>query len=681
MMRSILIAAAAAALTLPVVAEARPMTATDMHMMRRLGAPEVSSDGRWAVFTLSDTDLAQNRRNNRLHLLDLTARGAVPQPIAALADKNARDPVFGPDGALYFILDNEVWRMPIGGAPQQISNFEGEIGGFKLAGDRLVVWADRDLRCRDLGCRDVPKAEPRGTGRAYDQLFVRHWDAWRDPAVRSRLFGFTLQGGRVAGVGVPLTGSLVGDVPVRPFGGGDDIVLSPDGRTVYFVLREAGRIEPTSTNLDIFAAPTDGSTPPVNLTADNPATDTHPAVSPDGRTLAYVAMRRAGYESDRQVIHLRDLATGRVRALAENWDRSVGGIAWARDGRSLIAEAGERLDNPLFRIDVASGRVTRLTGDGTAHFAKPLPGGGLLYALNSVHAPDDLYRLDSRGRSQRLTSVNAGRLAELDPVRFDRFRFAGAGGAEVWGIKVKPARGSAPLPVAFIVHGGPQGSFGNSWSYRWNSRLFASPGYGVVSIDFHGSTGHGQAFTDAINRDWGGKPLQDLQLGLEHAVRTDPQLDGRRACALGASYGGYMMYWIAGNWPDRFNCLVSHNGVFDTRSMGYMTEELWFTEWEFGGTPWDVPQEYERWNPINHVAKWRTPTLVIISDRDYRVPYTQGLGAFTALQRRGIPSRLLRFPDENHWVLKPNNSIQWYDEVFAWMDRHTAGRGSDGSLP
>ena len=675
MMRSILIAAAAAALTLPVVAEARPMTATDMHMMRRLGAPEVSSDGRWAVFTLSDTDLAQNRRNNRLHLLDLTARGAVPQPIAALADKNARDPVFGPDGALYFILDNEVWRMPIGGAPQQISNFEGEIGGFKLAGDRLVVWADRDLRCRDLGCRDVPKAEPRGTGRAYDQTFVRHWDAWRDPAVRSRLFGFTLQGGRVAGVGVPLTGSLVGDVPVRPFGGGDDIVLSPDGRTVYFVLREAGRIEPTSTNLDIFAAPTDGSTPPVNLTADNPATDTHPAVSPDGRTLAYVAMRRAGYESDRQVIHLRDLATGRVRALAENWDRSVGGIAWARDGRSLIAEAGERLDNPLFRIDVASGRVTRLTGDGTAHFAKPLPGGGLLYALNSVHAPDDLYRLDSRGRSQRLTSVNAGRLAELDPVRFDKFRFAGAGGAEVWGIKVKPARGSAPLPVAFIVHGGPQGSFGNSWSYRWNSRLFASPGYGVVSIDFHGSTGHGQAFTDAINRDWGGKPLQDLQLGLEHAVRTDPQLDGSRACALGASYGGYMMYWIAGNWPDRFNCLVSHNGVFDTRSMGYMTEELWFTEWEFGGTPWDVPQEYERWNPINHVAKWRTPTLVIISDRDYRVPYTQGLGAFTALQRRGIPSRLLRFPDENHWVLKPNNSIQWYDEVFAWMDRHTGRQG------
>jgi dipeptidyl aminopeptidase/acylaminoacyl peptidase len=241
----------------------------------------------------------------------------------------------------------------------------------------------------------------------------------------------------------------------------------------------------------------------------------------------------------------------------------------------------------------------------------------------------------------------------------------------VWGIKVKPARATGKLPVAFIVHGGPQGSFGNTWSYRWNSRLFAAPGYGVVSVDFHGSTGYGQAFTDSIRRDWGGKPLVDLQKGLDFALRSDPQLDGTRACALGASYGGYMMNWIAGNWPDRFRCLVNHNGVFDTRSMNYATEELWFSEWEFGGTPWETPEIHERWNPVNHVTKWRTPTLVIISDKDYRVPYTQGLGAFTAMQRRGIPSRLLRYPDENHWVLKPQNSIQWYDEVFSWLDRWT----------
>jgi dipeptidyl aminopeptidase/acylaminoacyl peptidase len=241
----------------------------------------------------------------------------------------------------------------------------------------------------------------------------------------------------------------------------------------------------------------------------------------------------------------------------------------------------------------------------------------------------------------------------------------------VWGYTLKPTRASGKLPIAFIVHGGPQGSFNNSWSYRWNPRVFASPGYAVVSVDFHGSTGYGQAFTDAIRRDWGGKPLEDLQKGLAHATSIDPQLDANRACALGGSYGGYMMNWIAGNWPDRFRCLVNHNGLFDTRAFAYSTEELWFSEQDFGGTPWDAPQDIERWNPVNHVTKWKTPMLVIIADRDYRVPYTQGLGAFTVLQRRGIPSRLLRYPDENHWVLKPQNSIQWYDEVFSWMDRWT----------
>jgi dipeptidyl aminopeptidase/acylaminoacyl peptidase len=299
----------------------------------------------------------------------------------------------------------------------------------------------------------------------------------------------------------------------------------------------------------------------------------------------------------------------------------------------------------------------------------------VVYTSNSVFAPDDLFRVDRRGRAAQLTAVNGGLLAQLDPVSFDKFSFAGSGGDRVWGIKVKPARATGKLPIAFVIHGGPQGSFGNSWSYRWNPRLFAAPGYGVVSVDFHGSTGYGQAFTDSIRNDWGGKPLEDLKKGLAFATAQDPQLDESRACALGASYGGYMVYWIAGNWPDRFKCLISHNGIFDTRSMGYMTEELWFSEWEFGGTPWEVPANYERWNPALQVSKWKTPTLVVLGEKDFRVPYTQGLGAYTALQRRDIPSRLLVYPDENHWVLKPKNSIQWYDEVFRWMDRWT-GAGS-----
>jgi dipeptidyl aminopeptidase/acylaminoacyl peptidase len=668
--------AAAAALVLATPATARPMTATDMHMMHRLGAPEVSPDGRWAVFTISDTDLAANKRNNTLHLLDLKTAGARPQPVRG-AEKG-HDAVFGADGALYFLMaagDREqLFRMPIGGTPQQISDFGTDISGFKLspAGNAVVVWADRP-DCPDLACAAAGlPAKPEGSGRVYDQLFVRHWDTWVEPGVRSRLYAFPIVGGRLTGGGVRLTGALVGDTPSKPFGGGEEIAFSPDGRTVYFALREAGRIEALSTNLDIFAAPVDGSAPPTNLTDANDATDNLPAVSPDGRTLAYAAMARPGYESDRMVIHLRDLASGRVRPLTGHWDRSVGSIAWAPDGKSLLVTAGDTLEHPIFRIDARTGRVTRLLTDGNANNVRPLRDGTIVFTLNTVYAPDDLFRLDRRGRVIKLTGVNDALLGQLDPIDLEKFSFTGANGDTVWGIKVKPAKAAGKLPVAFVIHGGPQGSFGNAWSFRWNPRVFASPGYGVVSVDFHGSTGYGQAFTDSIRNDWGGKPLEDLQKGLAHAVANDAELEGSRACALGASYGGYMVNWIAGQWPDRFRCLVQHDGVFDQRAMAYETEELWFTEWEHGGKAYyEDPAAYERWNPVHHVARWKTPMLVITGEKDFRIPYSQGLASFTALQRRNIPSKLLVFPDENHWVLKPKNSIQWYDEVFGWMDKWT----------
>jgi dipeptidyl aminopeptidase/acylaminoacyl peptidase len=674
MNRSKLLIAAAVAALAAAPLSARPMTATDMQSMHRLGSPEVSNDGRYAVFTVSTTDWNKNKRVNTLELLDLTRPGSAPQPIAGA--ERGHDAVFGPDGSVWFLMavgdQDQLFRMPIGGPPVQVSSFKGDIGGFKLApsGDRVVVWADRDLRCADLNCVGLPEKPKTGSGRTYDQLFIRHWDTWAQPGVRSRLFTFAVAGGNLAGAGTPIEGQLVGDTPSKPFGGGEEIAFSPDGRTVYFALREAGRIEATSTNLDIFAAPADGSAPPVNLTDANDGMDNLPTVSPDGRTLAYFAMARPTYEADRQVLMLRDLATGKTRPLTQPWDRSVGSIAWDKDGKSLLVTAEDTLEQPVFRVDAASGKVTRLTTDGHFDNVHPLGGGAFLATMNSIMAPDDLYRVDARGRAVKLTDLNRELLAQLDPVTFHKFSFAGAHGDTVWGWTLKPNI-TQKLPIVFLVHGGPQGSFNNSWSYRWNPRLFTAPGYAAVSVDFHGSTGYGQAFTDAIHQNWGGWPLEDLKLGLAYATAHDPQLEADNACAAGGSYGGYMMNWIEGNWPDRFKCIVQHDGVFDARAMAYETEELWFDEWEHGQHPYyEAPQEFERWNPVNFVQNWKTPQLVVTSENDFRIPYTQGIAAFTALQRRNIPSRLLVFPDENHWVLKPKNSVQWYDEVFAWFGKY-----------
>jgi dipeptidyl aminopeptidase/acylaminoacyl peptidase len=670
---ALLLAAAIAALAAS-PAVARPMTAMDLQSIHRLGSPDVSFDGHWAVFTVSATDWNKNKRVNTLELLDLSSPGSIPHPVPG-AEKG-HDAVFGANGSLWFLMpvkgQDQLFRMNVGGRPVQISEFKGDIGGFKVApsGTKVVIWADRDLRCASLNCADLPKETKIGSGRTFDQLFIRHWDSWAEPGVRSRLFTFQVTDGKLSGNGIPIEGKLVGDSPSKPFGGGEEIAFSPDGQTVYFALREAGRTEELSTNLDIFAAPSDGSTPPVNLTASNKATDTQPTVSPDGRTLAYVAMARPGYESDRTVLMLRDLNSGLVRPLTQSWDRSVGSIEWTKDDRGILVTAEDTLETPVFRVDVASGKVERLTGEGSYGNVHALSGGGAIATMNSIMAPDDLYRLDARGHAARLTDLNRDLFAQLDGVTFQKFSFAGANNDTVWGFALKPANASAPLPIAFVVHGGPQGSFNDSWSYRWNPRLFSAPGYAVVSVDFHGSTGYGQAFQDAINRNWGGWPLEDLQKGLAYATAHDPQLEANNACALGGSYGGYMMNWIEGNWPDRFKCIVEHDGVFDARAMAFETEELWFDEWEHGGHPYyETPQEFERWNPVNFVKNWRTPQLVITSERDFRIPYTQGIAAFTALQRLNIPSRLLVFPDENHWVLKPKNSVQWYHEVFGWMRR------------
>ena len=665
---------AALALSASLPALARPFTPSDMVGLDRISAPAVSPDGKWLAYQLRTTDLVGNRGRTDLYLLELDKAAAQPRLIASSPDHNESAPAFSPDGAsLYYLSnasgDDQLWRVPAaGGDATQVTKAPGGISGFLLSpgGDKVALWADRPVGAKTLD--DAKSAAPpsAGTGRVYDQLFVRHWDSWAD-GQRSQIFVMPLGGGKA----VSVMGQLVGDSPSKPFGGAEEIAWSRDGRTLFFALREAGRIEALSTNLDIFSVAADDSAAPVNLTDANDATDTLPAVSPDGQWLAYAAMKRPGYESDRLVLMLRNIATGQVRALTEGWDRSVGSIAWAADGKSLLVTADDVLDHPVFRVDAASGKVTRLTQAGHVASVTPLPAGGFVYALDSIQAPADFWKMPAKGKAVRLSSVNRDKLAGVDDVSVQRFSFRGANGDTVWGQIVKPKGASGKLPVAYLVHGGPQGSFNDSWSYRWNPKAFAAHGYAAVTVDFHGSTGYGQAFTDSINKDWGGKPLEDLKLGLAAAAAQDAQVDAGNACALGASYGGYMMNWIAGQWPDGFKCLVQHDGVFDARAMAYETEELWFDEWEHGGPYYEKPDEFEKWNPIHHVTKWKTPMLVVTGEKDFRIPYTQGLAAFTALQRRGVPSKLLVFPDENHWVLKPRNSLQWYDQALGWLDKWT----------
>ncbi len=675
-MKKILACGVAAFALVPAIATARPITPDDLVGLRRVSAPAVSPDGRLVAYQLRETDLAANKGRNDIWLIDRVRRIA-PRKIAGIADKNETAPQFSADGGhVYYLSDqsgsSQVWRIVLGAdTAEQVTDTTGDLSGFLLssANNRLAVWADRPAGARDLSTKLPDKTD--GSARTYDGLFVRHWDAWAD-GTRSQIFVLTLRNGKATGNGVSVMGKLVGDAPSKPMGDVEEIAWARDGKTLYFALREAGRIEASSTNLDIFAAAADGSRRPVNLTEANDAMDTLPAVSPDGKWLAYAAMKRPTYEADRQVVMLRNLKSGKTRALTEGWDRSVESIAWAPNSASLLVTARDNFDRPVFSIDLADGKPRRLTGEGSAA-GVVATGAGAVYALDSLTAPADLFALDEYGKSSRLTSVNADKLDGIEMPVANKFSFAGAGGDTVWGYAVTPTHeiDGRKLPVAYLIHGGPQSTFGNGWSYRWNPAIFAGAGYAAVLIDFHGSVGHGQTFTDSINKDWGGKPFEDLKLGLDAVAAKFPALDTNNACALGGSYGGYMVAWIAGQWPDRFKCLVNHAGIFDARSMAYTTEELWFDEWEHGGPYHEQAEEYERWNPINHVAKWKTPQLVIHGEKDFRVPYAQGLGAFTALQRRDIPSKLVVFPDENHWILKPKNSLQWHGAVFDWMKRWT----------
>lgn len=702
MSRSLMLAAATLALSFGALtgAEARGFTAKDMVTLDRVSDPKVSPDGRYVLYAVRTMDYDANKASMSVWLADLT--GKVPAKRLKISDGGASSARWSTDGqAIYFVSSraggtDQVFRTTLAGdAAVQVTKMPFDVGAYRVAADgkSIVVAQAVFPDCDTLACtqeRLNANSKRKTTGVVYDRLFVRHWDTWAD-GTRNHLFAVKLDAKGVAtGEPVDLMKGFDGDAPTKPFGGEEDFVISPDSGQIVFSAKVAGKTEAWTTNFDLWAKtmpfalkPLDPkveyrlTNQPYNTTAKNLAWDAAPTFSPDGKQQAYLAMKRPGFEADRFAVMLRTVdAKGQYqdRELAADWDRSASSLTWSRDGKTLYVIAEDVGQTRIFAIDVASGKATPVTGPGHVSGFDVGPR-GLVYVQDDLKAPAQLFTADLKGANPAaLTDLNKARLQGVDMGDAEQFSFPGWNGETVHGYLVKPANfdPSKKYPVAFLIHGGPQGSFGNLFHYRWNAQTYAGAGYAVVMVDFHGSTGYGQKFTDAISQHWGDRPLEDLQKGWGYALSKYSFLDGDRACALGGSYGGFMVNWIAGNWNKPWKCLVNHDGIFDSRFMGSATEELWFSEWENGGTVIDKPEAYEKFNPVNHIANWTTPMLVIEGGRDYRVPLEQALSTFTTLQRKGIDSRFLYYPDENHWVLKAQNSVQWHDEVLGWLDKYTA---------
>jgi dipeptidyl aminopeptidase/acylaminoacyl peptidase len=656
-------------------AESHPFNVRDLVAFDRIAEPTVSPDGKTVAFSVSSLDLDANKRRSDLWTVALD--GSDPRQLTRDPASDS-GPAWSPDGRWIWFLStrsgsSQVWKIPVdGGEARQVTKLPLDVGSFRLSPDgaRLAVSMEvfPGSTAEETAKRLEERSKSKPSGRLYDRLLYRHWDTWKDGR-RSHLFVLPSEGGDP----VDVMKAMDADAPSKPFGGNEEYAFTPDGKGLVLTARDAGREEAWSTNLDLWIAQADGSAAPRNLTAANPATDSQPSFSPDGKTLAWLAMSRAGYESDRNRVMVMAWPGGSPRELAPEWDRSPGGLSWSRDGKSLYATADNLGHQSLFALDAATGAVREVVKEG--HARSPVDAGGrIVLGMDSFRSPVELHTVKPDGSGiVKITGLNDERRSGVRMGEPSQFTFRGAGGDVVHGWIVKPVDFDAKkkYPVAFLIHGGPQGSWSNDFHYRWNPQAYAGAGYAAVMVDFHGSTGYGQDFTDSIRGDWGGKPFEDLQKGLAAALDANPWMDGDRVCALGASYGGYMINWIAGNWPDRFRCLVSHDGNLDERFAYFDTEELWFPEWEHHGTPWDNPEAYAKHNPIDHVSKWKTPMLIIHGALDYRVVDTQGMAAFTALQRKGIPSKFLHFPDENHWVLKPHNSIQWHDTVLDWLAEWT----------
>ena len=653
----------------PALGQARqPLSFERFIALKTVGDPQLSPDGSMVAFTVSEPSLQENRNISRVWIVPATGGAA-----RALSSGPGSDfaPRWAPDGkSVAFISTRaqgaQVWRIPLsGGDATQLTSLESGVNDFLWAKDGAALFVTSDLKWPPSGQEiDQRNGQYPTQAKIWTGLMYRFWNEWR-VGVRSHLLRVQL-----ADKSVKDLTPQDHDVPPLDLGGAD-LAVSPSGTELALVFNPDEAVA-QSTNNDVFTVAADGGRlTPITSRRGN---DHSPAFSPDGKWIAYLSMETPGFEADRTQLMLYDRASGQHRSLSANIDLSVLSFVWLPNSSALVIEVEERGAHNLYELPLIGKRFPLVSGGVNSAVRMAPSGEQLVFLRQTATQPPELYTVRRDGSGLKpLTSINAAALAELDLAPLESFGFVGARGDSVFGWLLKPP-GFDPArkyPVVYLIHGGPQGAWLDSWSARWNYHMFAARGYVVAAVNFHGSTGFGQQFTNSISKHWGDYPFEDLMKGLD-VVAARPFVDSTRMGAAGASYGGYMIYWTAGH-TDRFKSLVAHDGVFNNSSMVGSTEELWFTDHEFGDGGMTNPETrklLEQWSPAQHTDRWKTPMLVVHGQQDMRVDVSEGFQAFTALQMRGVPSKFLYFPDEGHWVLKARNRRLWWGTVLDWLDRY-----------